>query len=380
MTERTMRRLLHCVGVAALLTLLPSLAGAQNKTNTIDTGVTVWRANDELTNTDLQYLALKDCDSEVNYRFSVRYGRSVPVFEAWLGNESMNCADKASRAPTITGQTNTACKKLKVNTSNVPEPVVTVQGVDLLTLTGTTTPSTESDNQDGGVDDSGVSDAGSTTTTAGSCDRVNGQVYTVYLLALPSETTTSSQPDLLPGTTALKAGFAVYTIPPNPPSNVQPKDGEATLKVSFDRVDATSTTTKYQAFFDLNGCESNTLREFDGEAPPNGTPRIERSRQDVSNELGLDRSVVSTVPLDTGVLAGVVTVDIAGNLSRLSEPLVCVRRVETNTPVDQCENDPACRGQFESCSASPGVGGSALALSALVLAIAALVRRRRRSA
>ena len=78
------------------------------------------------------------------------------------------------------------------------------------------------------------------------------------------------------------------------------------------------------------------------------------------------------------IAVAAVAIDPAGNESKLSNP-ICVQRINTIGFLDACDQTPGCREGLKSCSLSPVGRGSAWELSLLGLALAALIRRRRRA-
>jgi MYXO-CTERM domain-containing protein len=396
MTEPTMRGLLQRVGVTALLTLLPALASAQTtggtttttptsgqtvKTATFDTGLTVKKGNETLKNSEVHYLSSNDCSVNANYSFSVTYTTAPPVVEAWLSNGGVDCTTSGRMAQVTSLKT--GCTLLDTSTTGGTTRTFNLTGLQLLAYqpaadTTTTTTTTLDGGLDAGLDAgaSEVSDAGVVTTNLPACEGVSGGQATVYILALGTKTSVENVPALYTagGYPALKAGFAVYTELPAAPTSVTPLPGERSLGVGYKKTGSTTIVTEYEAYFDPEGCPSAKLTQ--GAPAPLTDTSVLSSGRTQGDKAYMDTSDVQAINLGKGVSAGVVTVDIAGNRSVLSE-VTCVQREETTGFWDRCSNEPRCKEDFESCSTSRGAAGSAVGLSVLALALAALIRRRR---
>jgi hypothetical protein len=386
MTQRTMTGHLQRVGTAALLSLLPSLAWAQTTatTTTIDPGLVVKRDNEVLKSVDVQYLGIKDCSGSVNFSFSVQYNTLVPVVEAWLGNGGVDCSVQTNRQPTIVGSLQRPCVLLKTVAGNTSNPELTFTGQQLLSFSNmqSSTPPPEEEtpeaDQDGGAGDAGAGDAGDAGTTTPSgpfpCDRVNAQKYTVYIIPMSTATTDTVSPmPIAAGYSTLKASFSVFTIAPDAPTDIEPLSGETRIGVRYERAKGTSMLTRYRAYFDTNGCDGSPLQLGADLNTSTPAPGVVASSTTQGEEIYLNGA---NVEVGGRVNAGVVTIDLAGNESTLSQT-TCVQRVETTGFWDACQQDPTmrCEKDFESCTLSPTSRGSALGAALFALALAALVRR-----
>jgi MYXO-CTERM domain-containing protein len=84
------------------------------------------------------------------------------------------------------------------------------------------------------------------------------------------------------------------------------------------------------------------------------------------------------VDINESVAAAAVSIDPAGNESRLSNP-ICVTRKLTNSFLDTCKATSTDNCGLNSCSIDPTGKGSALSAALFMLALAALIRRRGRA-
>jgi MYXO-CTERM domain-containing protein len=87
---------------------------------------------------------------------------------------------------------------------------------------------------------------------------------------------------------------------------------------------------------------------------------------------------LTNVMIDQSVAAAAVSIDPAGNESRLSDP-ICVPRKLTNSFLDTCKASTSDNCGLNSCDIDPTGKGSALSAALFMLALAALIRRRGRA-
>jgi len=435
MTERTMTGLLRSAATLALLALTPTLAWAQTTpTSAISPQLTVEVARERIENQQYVYASIKDCNGpngdepatkrdvdelktwKRNYTFKVSYPRNVPFVEAWLGTLNTDCSDPTQRQPMTPSTTQTACTKLGRSA-----------GIRNLELE---IPSIKMFNRD-------------PAALSYTCDGVRGgTTYTVWILALQSETRESmaSPVDVSLGSfAALKATFTPFTRRPDVPTDVVPKSGETALRLEFDRSSTAVALTRYKGYFDVGatsctegspsvvdagtatrdggmdagldggipstsdagdgGDTGDTVDETGDETDDEAAGQIEDDDETQTDAgimepplKGIDvrttptsagspvtLSGVGDLPNDVSIPAAVVEIDPAGNESYLSQ-IVCVKHVETTGFWDACQNDPNCAKDFDDgCSLSSAGRGSAVGLSFFALAVAALIRRRRRA-
>lgn len=374
MTERTMTGLLRSAATLALLALTPTLAWAQ--TAAFSPQLEVRLNNEVVDNDQIVYGKIADCalnDDEPGtpytpdatwpriYTFSVDYPSNVPFVEAWLGTGDEDCRTLANRTVRSTVSDETLCVKVGSAQS--------VRNLDLQI------PSVKLFDKDGSADGREFA-----------CDRAVGgtPLYRVFIIPLAQETTktTGSEPSTIGTIGTLTATFTPFLVRPKAPEGVGIESGETRLGVTFDKINDSTPLTKYRAYFDFGSV---------AEGEQCGGTTILAAGQAVKNSNGLVRSSgqVDSSPARTSNLEGlengqslnaaVVTIDPAGNESLLSE-VQCVARVATNGYWDVCQSDPECAKDFEDgCSLSPSGRGSAVGLSFFALALAALIRRRRRA-
>lgn len=371
MTRSTMRGLLYRAATTALLTLLPSVAWAQvSTTGGTTTGQTTstggispnlliyrdHRDGEEVEHGNIVYANLKDCTENAVFTFKTTYSASVPVVEAWLGVDT-DCSMLSNRVSQGTATTLPKCQKLAKD-SGVINLKMPIKGVAMF------------DNTRTGGDDEALS-----------CDAVKrgAPLYTIYILPLSQETVINNGSEVVRGVNVLKASFTPYLTEPDRPINLQPLPGENRLGVQFEPGGDTNQLWKYKAWFDLaqgSGtaeCGSGRL-DTPTYKPSTGEEGMRVSGASSNKSAYIDN--VGSVPFETSVRAVAVAIDPAGNESQLSDG-VCVKRVETTSFLDACNNDPECQGSLDSCSLSPGRHASVFGLSFFVLALGALLSRRR---
>jgi hypothetical protein len=373
-----MRGLLHHAATTALLTLLPSVAlgqltptsgttgGTTGQTtntggNAIDANLTVERVDDDIVeNGQIVYGRLSDCSETRQFEFRVRYAQQVPVVEAWLGVDGINCVDQANRV--IQGSTvsaETRCRKLQTETNQL-QLKMRIPGRDIFDRDG--------------PDESGVT----------ACDpAVKAPLYTVYILALSSTTTETVASPLYPAAGAvasLKATFTPYLKAPEAPRNVAPLTGETRVGISFDGpAQESDSLIRYKAYFDVGTSGGTAVPCGSGLLETETTPDANQTNLR-STKKGTSKSVYLTtqgIGVGTSVAASAVTIDAAGNESAPSQPPVCVEVVETTGFQDACSQDPNCAGSLESCSLSQGKRASFFGLGLLMLMAVGLIQRRR---
>lgn len=213
-----------------------------------------------------------------------------------------------------------------------------------------------------------------------SCPLARGTKYKVFFVPLANATDTSpaAPPAPIPGVLIPTAEFTLYTELPAAPGGVEGENGESELSIKWDKASGAMSTTDYKAYFDLTvgadaTCGASRLKT-NGSVPDDLTGIVSSG---ATKSLNASTSDLSGVAINHYVAAGVVTRDIAGNESKLSQ-VVCIRRVNTRSFMENCEKDSECK--FESCSVqAPGwKTGGLLGLSLLFgLGVALGVRRRR---
>lgn len=417
-----MKRLVLLFGALALASAFHPRAQAQaTTTQAIQNPLQVRRNGELVKNAQEVYGTLEDCDGNVTFEFAMDFAAPVPVWEAWLGVGSTNCETVSSRMVSGTAVANPVCKLLGSDTDATARPRITVKAVDMFS-------------QEWGATE---------------CDEVSRQLYTVYLLPLNQETAlgsnTASQVSPVGGYSTRTATFTLFTNPPNPPTNVKGRTGEARVGVTFDVIAGAQAKTRYRAYFDWGkggpgecgtgvlegratdgdpdgdeedvdggadmdaGMDTDAEADSDAEAdggvadaaadsavaadtgvndaaassedgvrpPPSGTRYVEAVTV-TSGEAFLGNLESRGVAIGDKVAVSVVTVDPANNESNLTTP-ICVERTETASFMDNCNEDPACRDGFTTCSLSSGQrAGSLLGLGSLIALAGALVLRRRR--
>ena len=376
MTRSTMRGLLHRAATTALLTLLPSVAWAQvsptgtptGQTTTqtgaaISTDLLVYRNRgsgenfEEVKHGTLVYASKKyDCQDGSRFQFKTTYSTPIPVVEAWVGVD-VDCSQKANRTVTSVASNETACEFLGSKTS-VRELNLEVEGERVFDR--------EQTKED----------------TSWDCEDSTGGApkYTVYILALSSATQDTVAVDPIAGNlkAVLKASFSPYLKVPEAPKNPRPLNGESRIGIEFDAAGDAQSLWQYKAWFDF-GAPSGALECGTGylddvnKVPSTGDADIFESKQSTERKAYTSASALAD---DQVVRAVAVAVDPAGNESLLSEG-VCAKKVQTTGFLDACGDDPACKDSLDSCSLSPGRNAGMFGLSMFVLALAALLQRRR---
>jgi hypothetical protein len=408
-----MKRLALLLGTLALASAFHSRAQAQASTQAIQPPLEVRRDGEQVQNAQEVYGTLEDCDNNAEFEFGMDFAAPVPIWEAWLGVGSVNCASVMSRTTSSASATNPVCKLLATNSDATARPRVSVRARDMFS-------------KDWG---------------AKLCDEASKQLYTVYLLPLNQETSlgsnTASEVISIGAYSTRTATFTLYTKPPNRPNNVKGISGESRIGVKFDVITGAQPRTQYRAYFDWgtggsgecgsgildgDGSDSETDvdagtamdagatadaeagidagAEPDAQADTDAEPEPEAAAEEPSDDEGVrpppdDTPNMQTVTVTGGeayledldrrgiglnewVAVSVVTVDPAENESALTTP-ICVQRVETVSFSDNCKEDPECKDGFTTCSMSPGEQrGGLIGLGSLLALAAGLVLRRRR--
>jgi len=425
MTERTMRGLLRSAAICVpLLALFPSLAWAQQpqQSQAISADLVVKRGADRVTNGTIVYANVADCGGDPEdpdyrgtattqgtasvgsiYEFSVTYTSNVPVVEAWLGvGENEDCSTVANRTIPSANVTQRVCTPLGVISSNTREPVFKI-------------PARQIFNQEGRAAETFPDGRPSWFQ----CDDVSGSPrYTVYILALPSATQMNTgEPVMQIARANLRASFSPFTRRPEAPTDVSGVNGENRLEVNFKAPASSVPLTEFRAYFDngtggsvtptptptddaggagsLDGglMDASTASGGDSGASTGGdTPlacgsgRLENHGVPPENQTGIVRTSASdsktavltdltNIPVGTSVAAAAVSIDPAGNESRLSDA-ICIDRVITNGFLDECKAAGEGDCGLHSCSLDPTSKGSLLSAALFMLALAALIRRR----
>ncbi len=403
------------VTLAALFALagLPERVAAQ----AIPSGLTVKRnVNGTRTNVDpeaIVYARAADCDGSTTFEFTpTLYSVAAPVVEAWLAvGEGKDCRVATNRTRQSSSSSETICKKLATNTDTSLKPTLSVNGKKLFDASG---------------DDAGTGD--STNLDDYQCDEIRGSPkYYVYIIPLDTATTsvTAAQPRTV-GASTLIATFTPYTKLPDAPTSLRSIDGDSELSVKYTRPSTANSLSKYRAYFDFG--PSGEEEDAGGEEAFDAGIVADAASMDASSDLDAtagagdadtgteeeDSGVGTVAPCGSGLLRGSTTppaqgtqylritgktsgnkakladvgdisfgtkvavavthIDGAGNESLLSEP-TCVTRVDTEDFFELCDKPGADCG-LESCGVHIGGRGSALALTAIALAAAALRRRR----
>ena len=94
-----MKRLALLLGMLALASTPPTGASAQSTTATqaISPPVQLTRNGQEVENSTEIYGTIADCDEDVEFEFGIDFAVNVPIWEAWLGVGTTNCASASSR-------------------------------------------------------------------------------------------------------------------------------------------------------------------------------------------------------------------------------------------------------------------------------------------
>lgn len=410
-----MKRLALLLGTLALAAAFHSRAQAQ----AIQNPLIVKRGDpgEQIPTAQVIYGTVEDCEDNVRFEFGMDFATTVPIWEAWVGVGSTNCADVNSRKKADATAQNPICKLLGTDREASAKPRIEVNARDMF----------------------------SKDWNSRTCDEVRNQAYTVYLIPLEQETNLSansaSQAMQVGAYSTLKAIFTLYTLPPDPPDGLKGITGEERIGVKFNVIEGAQAKTRYRAYFDWGtdgpgecgsgvlegesagvaepdaeadmdaGAETDAETEVDAEAdaeaatdaaadagvdaeadvdagrnvasgrgtrpPDEGTPKVQ-SVTVTAGEAYLGDLTAKGIDIGDSVAVSVVTLDAAENESDLAKP-ICVQRVETSSFVDNCKDDPECKNGFSTCSLSPGQrSGGLLGLGALFALGAALVLRRRR--
>jgi MYXO-CTERM domain-containing protein len=420
-----MKRLALLLGTLALTSVLDSRAQAQAvpQSTAIQNPLQVSRqeGNGEKEQVDpAQYVygTVKDCEPDrmVKYEFGADFAAPVNIWEAWLGVGNTNCADVMNRQRASTTSETSVCKYLGVDKDATAKPRITIDAIQMFSRDRNATECDEQRNQ---------------TYT----------IYLLPLTQETNiEANMASEVQTIGLISTLKAVFTLYTLPPKPPTNVRGVTGEESIGVKFDVIEGAQAKTRYRAYFDWGtggegACGSGVLDDADagvvataqvdggaadagadaamdaaldvdaatdtnagagdaasGDAevaelseplrnkarPPDpGTPKVQ-SETVRSGEASLGDLDAKDIQIGDSVAVSVVTLDAADNESDLSPP-ICVKRIETSSFLDNCRDDPDCKGSFNTCSASPAqrTGGLMGLASLLALATALTLRRRR---
>ncbi|MDB4988340.1 MAG: hypothetical protein JWN04_3518 [Myxococcaceae bacterium] len=425
-----------CPGLAAAqTTTTPTTTTMSNQA--IDSNLVAKRANKIIPNGTLVYANIADCGDgtspPTSFEFSVNYTANVPVAELWLGvGANENCATTTNRLKQGNGTLPPICTFLGTDTSNSRNPKITVPGNQLFNQ------STSGWNNAGDQNTTGKN-----PTKDMHCDSVSGSpAYTVYFLPLQTATTdvNGSDPFMAGVLGTLKATFSPYTVRPVAPTGLTGQSGETEIGVSFKSPSSSMTLTTYKAYFDVTGKGGTGGKGLGGgtttvvdagmdasidagssgslDASSDGaiaiatTPPVTSAADSAdagstaplacgsgylenhpvpdfnlsSSELrtATDKGTtiklndLSGVPLNTNIAVAVVALDPAGNESLLSDP-ICILREETIGFFDGCKANDDCKKGLDSCSFSPTQRGGAWAFGLFSLALAALIRRRRRA-
>jgi hypothetical protein len=158
--------------------------------------------------------------------------------------------------------------------------------------------------------------------------------------------------------------------------------GESELPVSWSKPSDFKTKSKFYVIFDTGissedtDCADTVLKEGDPPVPEDNDSIFHSGNTAGTNALlkGLD---AKGVEIGGHVAATVIHRDQAGNDSNQSE-VVCLERVDILTPLEQCDEDPSCKGEFNSCSLQPGADKKwpLAALALLALSLTLFARRR----
>ncbi len=405
-----MRRFVYSFLVAAALAPFSASAqtGATGTTGTttvsIQAGLVVKRAGQQLRNDPLLYVTRANCIDNVEYEFTVKYSAAVPVTEVWVGVGGEDCSSRASRERTQISSTS-VCRLVGRANSSL-NPTIRVTALELFSAgagevgDGETTDDADAGNAtdtDAGalLDASADNDAAAEDATtadvvvepvggsgAAGCDEVTNLQYKVFFIPLPQPTNTDANraydplPALGYGYSTLVATFTLFTELPDPPSGLSNRDGESQIGVRFRQVSNALQRTTYKAYFDWGSggeeCGSGAL------VPDQPAPSEDGTIAAVSvssNEATLRNLDDKGIPIDSYVAASVVTVDQAGNESNIGE-VICVRREETINFIDRCKVDDDCK--LDSCSVQfPGRHTGWMGLLTLVAAALGLLVRRR---
>lgn len=353
-----------CSLSAALTVLASSTAYAA----AFDPKVVVKRDGKTIKNEPVVYGTVNDCEENVEFTFEVdQYGGIASVVEAWLG-VGEDCTQEGSRKRS-TNNPFPACKLLGSDTRGTNHPIIKVKALDLFTKNWTDNPK--------------------------QCDPVRATQQTPWVVHLLPLDTASSFANGSTGTVTntstimpLKASFVPYTVRPEAPTGLEASSGESEIGVSFDKLDGQPARTEYRAYFDI-GTGGGEGSDEDGSPAdcgsgllvPKKAPPSTRANNIVTKDTSGSSARISGldglgIQVGEQVATTAVTIDPAGNASLISE-VICVERIQTDGFWDQCERDPDCRNDFESCSVS-GFGPARFSYLAwaLVLAVLALVTRR----
>jgi hypothetical protein len=391
--------------------------GTPTTGNALDPNFDVKIDGETPTRGQVVYVTSDQCNSSVEFKFTVtNYQTAVPVLEVWASSTA-NCNMGSARAKNTT--TTPSCWQLTDPDGELNQ----VMGQATFTTTATQ------------IFRNGYND------TEGCPEQSNQKYTVYFVpLSTPTSANPNSPPDALSSIQQLKGTFTLYNKRPTAPSGVKGGVGQNRLSVSWDALSGVVSTTSYRAYFDVSvgddpTCAGSLLysRPVDGSDGGTSTPTdagaADAASADASvslDDAGLDASLDDAgldeagaadaqttasssdgyfapdtdnkdifssstkgtsasisdldkkgVAIGEYVAAAVVTTDIAGNESKLSD-VVCIQRVNTGSFLEACSADPNCEGGFQSCSLSPpsrriGLFGLGLLLG---LGIAFWVRRR----
>ncbi len=294
-------------------------------------------------------IGLDQCSATTEFAFTSRFSVAVGAVEIWVSqNLTTDCNDKANRARTGT-QPDTNCWPAKVFSERVQpntDTTFTVPAVNLFVR----------------------------EKTATECPDVSAQQYAVYVVPLPSVGEETNAPDPVPNAEQRKAIFTLYIRPPAAPTGVKGESGDRAMSVSWGASSGADPTTQYRVFYDTaqDGtgdveCGSGAL--VAGKEPPAIEGSI-RSKT-VTNNTKASITELGDVEYGQEVAVAVATVDIAGNVSPLSN-VVCIERVDVDTFLDTVDD-----GSLETCALRPGAARGSAVWSLGLLGLALMLRRRR---
>lgn len=358
-----MRRFVYSFLAAAALALAPGAASAQATQQTalaFSQNLEVRVDGEKLDNEMFVYIGSSRCTKETMFEFKATGYNANPAInnlEFWASaGTGTDCSQAANRT----------------KTSTTTSPCWFIETVRSVSTTATLTASA-TDIFKSNADD-----------TSEECPEVSGNSFTVYLVPLDSET--QSNPNMPPAPLNVpvrKATFSLNVATPEAPSKIKGSTGESELRVSWTKPSDFKNRSKFYAIFDLglstedSECAETVLKKDDPPLADDGETIVRSSSTTGTKALlkGLDAKGVA---IDQYVAATVIHRDQAGNDSNQSE-VVCLRRVDVVTPLEECDEDPDCKDDFDSCSLRPGGGqrrGALAALSLLGLALALFARRR----
>ncbi len=340
------------------------VAPRQVSAQAFDTNTRVWVDDDMQSPAGKVYINKNQCNGTASKpsvevkvelsNLSASHG-SPNLLEFWVGQNNQDCHAVAGRKPDANTQGKTPCVRVPVEpvrNVNPRKQELEFTAADLFT---------------------------DTRADADAKCNLQGPT-TLFVVPLPSETTTTSQAEAIGS--PIKITFDVDFEPMAAPGGVRGGAGETSITVRWNSVGSTDPLMRYGLYLDTDAiseaggsCESDLL--------------VKGKELDIFNEALKSRTTKGTSeeikPSDFGVDIGeqipaaVVTFDAAGNASVVSN-VVCVQRVATSGFWDICDADASCSDEFNTCSVSLAGGRARSGFAAgtlLLLGLALWVRRRR---